>query len=98
MKRFLAYELKMVSYSNRVEFYDDNDFEVVFQAFDIFNKDEISLEKLWGIFAVFRIPCDPQLMITRHKLTPGQPINKKTFLKVIKREYSKMVSLDTNPA
>ena len=96
IKRFLVYELKLVSYSSKVEFYDDNDFEVIFQAFDLFNRDEITLDKLFSIFSVLRIPYDKNTIINKHKLTPGQMVNKKTFLKIIKREYSKMVALDTN--
>ena len=56
----------------------------------------ISLEKVFNIFAVFKFPCDKQNMITKYKLIPGQMINKKAYMKIIKREYNKLVSLDAN--
>lgn len=96
IKEFLIKQIKMISYSNKVEFYEDADFEVIFQAFDIFNKDEISIDKLGIIFSIFRIPFDKNTIIAKHKLTPGQNVSKKVFLKVIKREYNRMVALDTN--
>lgn len=96
IKKFLIYELKLISYSHKVEYFEDSDFEVIFEAFDIFKKDEISTEKVFNILTIFKIPFDKETILSKHKLTDGEGVNKKAFMKIIKREYQKIVSLDPN--
>ena len=69
IKNFLVYELKHISYSNKAEYYDENDFDLMFQAFDVFSKEEISQQKMGIIFKILRIPYDQQAVQSRHKLS-----------------------------
>lgn len=88
--------MKLISYSHKVEYFEDSDFEVIFEAFDVFKKDEISTAKVFNILNIFKIPFDKESLLAKHKLTDGQMVNKKTFMKLAKREYHKIVSLDPN--
>lgn len=95
IQQFLIKNIKMISYSNRCEFYEDSDFEVMFSSFDTLKKEEISVENLFIIFKIFRISFDKETILNKHKIT-GNMVTKKQYMKIIKREYSRMVSLDTN--
>lgn len=94
IKKFLVYELKLISFSNKVEFFDEADFEVIFQAFDVFGEGEVKLEKVFNILGVFKIPYDKETIISKYKINPKESVKKAVVLKIVKREYNKMVSLD----
>lgn len=94
IKKFLVYELKLISFSNKVEFFDEADFEVIFQAFDVFGEGEIKIEKVFNILSVFKIQYDKDNVVSKYKINPKEPVKKAVVLKIVKREYNKMVSLD----
>ena len=96
VKKLMTTMIKSMSYQGKAEFYDDEDFDTIFQAFDPFRREEISLDSLFRILAVLRIPVEPEGLLQRQKLTKGAMVSRKAFLKLVKREYSRMVSLDPN--
>lgn len=89
IKTYLAKEIKMArAMNNKVSFYTEADFEKIFDAFDMFKKDQLSIDKIFKILTILKIPYVPETFMATYKLTPGQMVTKKVFLKsIIRREY-----------
>ena len=89
IKTYLAKEIKMArAMNNKVSFYNEADFEKIFDAFDIFKKDELSIDKVFRILTITKIPFVKETFMANYKLTPGQMITKKVFLKsIVRKEY-----------
>lgn len=89
IKTYLAKEIKMArAMNNKVSYFTEADFEKIFDAFDIFKKDELSLENIFKILTITKIPFVKETFIANYKLNPGQMITKKLFLKnIVRKEY-----------
>lgn len=97
VKKFMIYELKKMMANNKAEFFTDDDFETIYSFFDIFNEEDIAISYLFRALDTIDCVYDIPSVILKYKLPEDtKTINKKTFMKILKREYSKMVTLIPN--
>lgn len=79
-----------------MEYFEDEDFELMFRTFDFFKKDEIPLSYLFHGLNVINYEHDRDAIITKYKLSESENLGKKAFLKIMKREYNKMITLENS--
>jgi hypothetical protein len=85
-----------MSYSNKMEYFDDDDFELMFKTFDFFKKEEVPLTYLFYALDLIGYKYEKPVILLRYKLKEDEKLPKKVFLKIMKREYNKMISLETS--
>ena len=85
-----------MSYSNKMEYFEDEDFELMFKTFDFFKKDEVPRNYLFYALDLIGCKYDKAVLQQKYKLAEEEKIQKKNFIKILRREYTKMASLDNN--
>ena len=76
-----------------MEYFTDDDFEIMFKSLDFFKTGEISQKYLF--LALDLISCDyqPSNIIEKHKLQENEMLNMKRFVRIIRKEYKTMSTL-----
>lgn len=97
LKEFMIFQLKKMKTNNKLEFFEEEEFELIFDSLNIFKQDEIPKEYVFkGLEIIGAKNYDRQNITTKFKLDELEGVNKKLFAKILKREYSKMATIDLN--
>ena len=97
LKEFMIFQLKKMKTNNKLEFFEEEDFELMFDTLNIFKEEELPKNYIYkGLEMIGAKNYDKETIVTKFKLDEMETINKKLFVKILKREYSKMVTIDLN--
>lgn len=97
LKEFMIFQLKKMKMNNKLEFFEEEDFELMYDSLNVFKEEEISKNYIYkGLEMIGAKNYDRETIVTKFKLDEVETVNKKIFVKIMKREYSKMVTIDLN--
>lgn len=98
IKQFMIFELKKMKMNNKIEYFEEDDFELIFNTLNILREEELPVSYIFKALDMIGCCYEKDTVVAKHKLGELETIGKKQFVKVMKREYSKMVTIQlTDP-
>ena len=82
--------------NNKIEYFEEDDFELIFNTLNLFHEEAIPIQYLFKGLQMIGCKYDESHIITKYKLTETRVVTKKQFIKAMKREYGKMITIDLN--
>merc|ERR1712032_122984 len=87
VRKFFVYEMKKMMLNNKAEYFNEEDFSLIFSTLNILNEETIPREYVFRALDIIDCKYDRETIFTRYKLEEEKTLTKKAFLKVLKREY-----------